>query len=58
MPAGKNIGVLVLGLGNVLLGDDGLGAAAVARLERDYRAPPGVRIEDETAARLDSRFWG
>ncbi len=44
--AGKNIGVLVLGLGNVLLGDDGLGAAAVARLERDYRTPPGVRIED------------
>ena len=44
--ARKNIGVLVLGLGNVLLGDDGLGAAAVARLERDYRTPPGVRIED------------
>jgi hydrogenase maturation protease len=44
--AGKNIAVLVLGLGNVLLGDDGLGAAAVARLERDYRTPPGVRIED------------
>jgi len=44
--AGKTIGVLVLGLGNVLLGDDGLGAAAVARLERDYRAPPAVCIED------------
>jgi len=28
--ANKQIGVLVLGLGNVLLGDDGLGAAAVA----------------------------
>jgi hydrogenase maturation protease len=38
--------VLVLGLGNVLLGDDGLGAAAVACLERDYRIPPGVRLED------------
>lgn len=38
--------VLVLGLGNVLLGDDGLGAAAIARLERDYRAPAAVRIED------------
>jgi hydrogenase maturation protease len=36
----------VLGLGNVLLGDDGLGAAAVARLERSYRIPPGVSLED------------
>ncbi len=45
-PAGKAIGVLVLGLGNVLLGDDGLGAAAVARIERRYRVPPGVRLED------------
>lgn len=45
-PAGKAIGLLVLGLGNVLLGDDGLGAAAVARIERRYRIPPGVRLED------------
>ena len=44
--AGKAIGVLVLGLGNVLLGDDGLGAAAVAGIERDYTVPPGVRLED------------
>ena len=44
--ARKRAGVLVLGLGNVLLGDDGLGAAAVARVERDYCVPPGVRLED------------
>ena len=44
--ARKAIGLLVLGLGNVLLGDDGLGAAAIARIERDYRIPPGVRFED------------
>ncbi|HEV2229396.1 MAG TPA: hydrogenase maturation protease [Steroidobacteraceae bacterium] len=37
-------GVLVLGLGNVLLGDDGIGAAALDRLERDYRIPPEVRL--------------
>jgi hydrogenase maturation protease len=37
-------GVLVLGLGNVLLGDDGIGAAAVDRLERDYRIPPEIRL--------------
>ena len=44
--ATKRSGVLVLGLGNVLLGDDGLGAAAVARVERDYRVPASVRLED------------
>ncbi len=37
-------GVLVLGLGNVLLGDDGIGAAAVDCLERDYRIPAEVRL--------------
>jgi hydrogenase maturation protease len=42
----RPIGVLVLGLGNVLLGDDGLGAAAITRLVRSYRIPPGVRVED------------
>lgn len=42
----RSIAVLVLGLGNVLLGDDGLGAAALARIERDYVIPPGVRLED------------
>ena len=36
--------VLVLGLGNVLLGDDGVGAAALDRLERDYCVPPDVRL--------------
>jgi hydrogenase maturation protease len=42
----KTIDLLVLGLGNVLLGDDGLGAAAVARVERDYCVPPGVRLAE------------
>ena len=28
----KGVGALVLGLGNVLLGDDGIGAAAIARM--------------------------
>lgn len=45
-PAIKSTGVLVLGLGNVLLGDDGLGAAAIARIERDYRIPPRASLED------------
>ena len=38
--------LLVLGLGNVLLGDDGLGSAAVAALLDDFRVPDGVRVLD------------
>ena len=38
--------LLILGLGNVLLGDDGLGAAAVVELERDYQFAPQVRVAD------------
>jgi len=44
--AEKTTGLLVLGLGNVLLGDDGLGAAALARIEAGYHIPAGVRLED------------
>ena len=39
-------GLLVLGLGNVLLTDDGLGIVAVSLLERFYREPPGVAVLD------------
>jgi len=42
----KPIELLVLGLGNVLCGDDGLGIAAAARLERAFEAPEGVRVAD------------
>lgn len=38
--------LVVLGLGNVLLGDDGLGVVAVARLLRRWVAPDGVRVLD------------
>lgn len=38
--------LLVLGLGNVLLGDDGLGAAAVARIRDAYDWPGDVRVFD------------
>jgi hydrogenase maturation protease len=40
------IPLLVLGLGNVLCGDDGLGAVAVHLLERRYRAPDGAVVLD------------
>jgi hydrogenase maturation protease len=38
--------LLVLGLGNVLLEDDGVGAAAVALLADRYEAPGGVQVLD------------
>ena len=38
--------LLILGLGNVLLEDDGIGAAAVAVLLERYQAPEGVRVLD------------
>jgi hydrogenase maturation protease len=38
--------LLVLGLGNVLLEDDGVGAAVVAFLHEQYLAPRGVRVLD------------
>jgi hydrogenase maturation protease len=38
--------LLVLGLGNVLLEDDGVGAVAVANLVDRYEVPDGVRVFD------------
>lgn len=38
--------VLILGLGNILLQDEGVGVHVVRRLQRDYRFPPGVELLD------------
>jgi hydrogenase maturation protease len=38
--------LLILGLGNVLLRDDGVGATAVARLLDEYDAPDSVSVLD------------
>ncbi|HYU80580.1 MAG TPA: HyaD/HybD family hydrogenase maturation endopeptidase [Vicinamibacterales bacterium] len=38
--------LLVLGLGNVLLEDDGVGAIAVQRLLEEYEVPESVRVLD------------
>jgi hydrogenase maturation protease len=40
------IELLVLGLGNPLYGDDGLGVAALEQLRRQFRPPPGVEMAD------------
>jgi hydrogenase maturation protease len=42
---------LVVGLGNPLMGDDGLGLAALERLHEAWRAPPTVTL-------LDGGTWG
>jgi hydrogenase maturation protease len=38
--------LLILGLGNILCTDDGVGAVAVHRLLRTRRPPPGVEVLD------------
>jgi hydrogenase maturation protease len=43
--------VLVIGLGNPLMGDDGLGLAALERLGRRWRLPETVRL-------VDGGTWG
>ncbi len=42
--------VLLLGVGNILYGDEGLGVYLVHRLRRGYRVPPDLRIIDGGAA--------
>ena len=42
----KPVPLLVLGLGNLLCGDDGLGAVAVARLDREWEPPEGALVLD------------
>lgn len=39
-------GVLVLGLGNPVMADDGVGLAALERLRADYLLPRGVTLAD------------
>ena len=38
--------LLILGLGNLLCTDDGLGVVATTRLSREFEAPEGVKILD------------
>jgi hydrogenase maturation protease len=46
MPPPAEANALVLGLGNVLCGDDGLGVIALERLRRDFELPDGVSLVD------------
>jgi hydrogenase maturation protease len=55
--AQRPVQLLVLGLGNVLCGDDGLGAAAIALLDRRFIAPEGVQVLDGGTLGLSLIPW-
>jgi hydrogenase maturation protease len=44
---------LVLGLGNILLGDEGVGVRVIERLLERYECPEGVRVMDGGTLGLD-----
>jgi len=52
-PGQGNPPVLIIGLGNILLGDEGIGVRAVEELERRYRLPPAVQILDGGTAGME-----
>jgi len=45
--------VLILGVGNILLGDEGVGIHALAELERHYLLPDGVELLDGGTAGIE-----
>jgi hydrogenase maturation protease len=49
----ERIDILVLGLGNVLCGDDGVGVIAVHRIRRELVLPDRVRVIDGGTLGLD-----
>jgi hydrogenase maturation protease len=50
-------GFLVLGLGNLLCGDDGLGVTAVTAVARRYQVPDGVQLLDGGTLGLSLLGW-
>lgn len=51
MPTTPEAGTLVLGCGNPIMADDGLGIAVLERLERGWRIPASVQL-------MDGGTWG
>ena len=45
--------ILVLGVGNILLSDEGVGVRAVQRLEKEYLLSPGVEVLDGGTSGLE-----
>lgn len=46
MMVGADTSILVLGVGNVMMGDEGVGVIATRKLLDEFRFPPGVEIVD------------
>lgn len=49
--------LLILGLGNVLCSDDGLGIVAVERLREEYEIPDGVQVLDGGTLGMSLLGW-
>lgn len=49
--------ITILGLGNVLMGDDGFGPAVVRAFENQYVTGPGVSVVDLGTPGLDMTPW-
>lgn len=45
--------IIVLGVGNLLLTDEGIGVRAVEQFERQYALPPGVEVIDGGTAGME-----
>jgi hydrogenase maturation protease len=53
LPAGIAPRILVLGIGNLVMSDDGVGVKVVQQLQREYRFPGNVEILDGGTLGLD-----
>lgn len=53
MVGGEPASAMIIGLGNLLLGDEGIGVHAMRQLEADYRFEPAVRLVDGGTSGLD-----
>ena len=49
----QNISVLVLGIGNLVMGDDAVGVIVAQRLQQGYRFPDNVEVVDGGTLGLD-----
>jgi len=48
--------VLILGIGNVMFGDEGVGVHFVKMMERNYKFNPKIRAKFDSALNLDDKF--
>ncbi len=51
------INTLILGVGNILLSDEGVGVRVVERLNAEYQLPPGVQTLDGGTLGMDLLYY-